>query len=148
MITSFYGFDNLKVYGNFGETTGVVSFNFNEENIGYLVDNDKGYYYDYFIYGCDGNQFLKSIEFSFTQPGILESEDFGWGVIYDIYQIPAGGISEITEDDYIGYDYNFFYIDATRKSNGTNSISPLRLKAPKSHFNKGEQIAFEHKCRK
>lgn len=148
MITSFYGFDGIKIYGTFVETTGSVVFHAEQTYIGYGVDNEKGKYYEYYIDGCDGKSFIDDVTFNITQAGILSSEEMAWGVIYDIYNIPEGGISEITDEDYVDYDYNFFYVDATLKSNGTNSISPLRLSSPKGHVNKGEKIAFERKCKK
>ena len=129
MITSFYGCDDIAIYGTFEPTTGSVEFALGQEYIGEYADEEKGILYVYYIDGCDGKSFVHDISFKFNQVGVLASEDIAWGVIYDRYAIPEGGVEAVTDDDYIDYDYNFFYIDAKLSNSGVKSVkyAPRKL---------------------
>ena len=144
MITSFYGFDDIAVYGNFEGSTGKLTFHIDSEEgeyLGYIVDEENNLLYDYIMLARDPKGWVDDVVMNVTKSGVFQSEEYRWGYYFFVYNIPDGGIEAITNEDMVGSDYNFFYIDAQRNSSGIKAKSignPV----------KGEKIVFERKCKK
>ncbi|MBR1887377.1 MAG: hypothetical protein IJ813_02800 [Bacteroidales bacterium] len=114
MISSYYGFEDTAIYGTFDTNTGKLTFPTNQI---FGEEIYQEYYFIYYFYATDGKSFLNSLDLDVKQAGVLQSDALYIGYIYDYYALPASGNpADLTEDDYIDYDYNFFAIDTQRES--------------------------------
>lgn len=116
MITSYYGFDNLKIYCNFDGDEGILTIPMVDKNgdivLGWKKNIDKGLAYLYFIMSIDQDGYTqKNQKYAMTTSKEFSALNGFMGYWIDIYKLPASGkIEDIDEDnDYLEYAYNFFW---------------------------------------
>lgn len=108
MITQYYGF-NCKIYGDFDFDLGLFEFPIYYGSLGATYANSEMTQVAFFYalsYGAKKD--APTITLSMTELGkFTDGTDYP-GYYYEIYNIPDGGLSAITDDDFVSYDYNFF----------------------------------------
>lgn len=113
MITSYYGFDNLKLYCDFNGDEGILTIPlFDEEGypivLGWRKDTDNGLAYQYMIMNVD--QSLSQL-YAMTTSKEFSARSSYLGYYAYVFSLPeSGNIEDIDEDnDYVKSIYNFFW---------------------------------------
>ena len=114
MITSYYGFHNLKIYCDFDGDEGILTIPMVDKNgdivLGWKENIDKGLAYLYFIMSMDQDGYTqKNQKYAMTTSKEFSALNGFMGYWIDIYKLPASGkIEDIEEEDYLDKYYNFF----------------------------------------
>ena len=118
VITSMFGVPS-KLAANWDGDSGILTIPMNRNGdsmrpafLGAFVDD--GVYYEYYVAGYY-NYFAGStavdsdIKLYMSEKGSFYSGNDFVGYIWYAYSVPEGGtVDDITEDNYLGYDYNIF----------------------------------------
>jgi len=131
MITEYYGFDDLAIYGTFDKDLGTLTFPIRYEEIGGVYANAEMTQVAFFYTLARGvTAAAPNITLAMTDLGKFTTGTDYPGYYYEVYNIPEGGISEIDEDeDYVGYDYNFFLPVFTKKAEEAEPTGSAPAKA-------------------
>lgn len=112
MITSYYGFDNLKLYCDFNGDEGILTIPlFDEEDpivLGWRKDTDNGLAYQYMIMNYDQED---SQLYAMTTSKEFSDRNSYLGYYAYVFSLPESGeIEDIDEDnDFLRAAYNFFW---------------------------------------
>ncbi len=131
MITEYYGFDDLAIYGTFDKDLGTLTFPIRYEFIGGVYADAEMTQIAFFYtlaYGVTAA--APNITLAMTELGKFTTGTTYPGYYYEVYNIPEGGISEIDEDeDYAGvYGYNYF-LPVFTKAEETEATGSVPAKA-------------------
>lgn len=109
MITSYYGFDDVAIYGEFDGDFGTAHFPIDFEPLGGFVEDDIYYDFYTFSYYSTSKEGGEGITFTMVKSGELADANDYPGYYYEMYAMPeSGDLEDITDDDFINYDYNVF----------------------------------------
>ena len=121
LITQYYGFDELEIYGNFDVDLGTLTMPIYYELLGsFLTYLDAGMtqigyveYYTFAYYSCAKGQ-ENDLVLSMTELGKFTDGNDYPGYRYYVYNCPTMNPEDITDDDYLGNDYNIFAPEFTK----------------------------------
>jgi len=110
MITQYYGFDGLSLYGTFDGDMGTFTFpiHYSAAYLGYIIFDQ--YFLDFSAWSYYSSKTAPNMTLYMTELGVFTSGDDYPGYVYDIYALPESGDPEDIDwdNDYLGYDYNMF----------------------------------------
>lgn len=114
MITSYYGFDNLKLYCDFDGDQGILTIPLVDEDgyflgLGWKKDESKKEAYFYSIASLDGYGYFSSDQkYKMTTSKEFSGMNAYFGYYVEVYTLPdSGKIEDIVGDDYKGEDFDF-----------------------------------------
>ena len=115
MITEWYGFDKIKIYADFDVDLGTLTMPIYYNLIGgFLTYLDQArtqigliQYYTFAYYSCSKKQ-KNDLILYMTEPGKFTDGNDIPGYYYEVYNCPTMNPNDVTDDDYLGSDYNIF----------------------------------------
>lgn len=113
MITSYYGFDNLKLYCNFDGDQGILTIPLVDEDgyflgLGWKKDESKKEAYFYSIVSFDGYGYPSNQKYKMTTSKEFSGMNAYFGYYVEVYTLPdSGKFEDIVGDDYKGEDSDF-----------------------------------------
>lgn len=114
MITSYYGFDNLKLYCDFDGDQGILTIPLVDEDgyflgLGWKKDESKKEAYLYSIASLGGDGYYSSNQkYKMTTSKEFSGMNAYFGYYVEVYTLPdSGKFEDIVGDDYKGEDSDF-----------------------------------------
>jgi len=123
MITGYYGFTlDEPIYANFNFDLGTLTYPNYYSPITTLVEDGVAYFfYTFGYYSCQKGTKADMVLYMLESGVFSDGEDYP-GYYYEAYQMPASGkIEDITDEDYLGYEYNMFFPEFNRLEAVTSS---------------------------
>lgn len=150
MVTSYYGFDGLKIYGEFDGDKGEFWMPIDYEPLGGFID--EGIYFDYYTFAYYSTQKggEEGLTLYMTKSGeIADASDYP-GYYYEAYAMPASGkLEDIDPDkDFLGYDYNEFVPDFQAVTPAETALSSIKNNYPVRMMNTGARRTFTRQIAK
>lgn len=110
MITQYYGFDGLSIYGTFDGDMGTFTFPIHYSAVylgGFVYDE---YYLDFSAWSYNSTKDAPNMTLYMTELGYFTGGNDYPGYVYDIYSLPESGDPDDIDwdNDYVGYNYNMF----------------------------------------
>lgn len=127
MISSYYGFNSCKIYGDWNGDTGVLTIEETDAQLGAFVYNGAVYFYYLATYygWLSKNKDGRHLQLYMTEVGSLEDGNDFLGYYYEAYKMPASGnVADLTENDFLGSDYNIFFPEFVLKPAAAVTAAP------------------------
>lgn len=144
MVTSYYGFDGLKIYADFdgdkGEFTMPVDFT------PLAIFEQGGVAFDFYTIGYyssvkgEGNPLVLYM----TKSGEFTDANDYLGYYYEAYAMPASGKFEDinADEDYLGNDYNVFVPELTNVTPAAAALTSFNSKYPVRMYQSASRRTF------
>lgn len=159
MITGYYMFSKLKIYALFDVDRGTLTMPINSVPLGGLKQSVKfeledgsvvevPCYLDFYTAGYNStiNGAKNNLILTMTEPGKFTTGNDYPGYVYDIYALPeSGDPKDITEEDYVDYDYNVFAPVFIKVEAEASDVSLSSADVRKFDYKQGQQKRIELK---
>lgn len=124
MITEYYGFTLADpIYAQFDVDLGTLTYPDKYQPLGCVVSGGYAYFFYTFGYYCCARGTDQDMVLYMSKAGSFTDGDDYPGYYYEVYNMPASGnVEDITDDDYVAYDYNIFLPEFSRIQNTTSGM--------------------------
>ena len=144
MVTSYYNFDDLKIYADFDGDKGEFTMPIDFTPLGSFEQGGVAYVFYTLGYYSSVQEEGTPLTLSMTKSGQFTDANDYLGYYYEAYAMPASGkFEDIDEDkDYLGGDYNVFYPDFTNVTPAATALTTLNSKYPVRMYNGSSRRTF------